>query len=173
MSPYQQDVIGTTLSEYDIQAQKGAQGVPAAAIAAGAFGGGREGVQRAEYGAASDRNRAALQAGLLQQGFGQAQQLAAQQYQQQMGLAQAAPQLARSTDCRFNYIGWFRSISITSSTFCTTTISTTTNDATIISCTTIWFRYCKFNIWIPWSTNHSNCSITKSITNFVRSRCYT
>ena len=39
MSPYQQDVIGTTLAEYDIQAQKGAQGVPAAAIAAGAFGG--------------------------------------------------------------------------------------------------------------------------------------
>jgi len=94
MSPYQQEVIGTTLSEYDIQAQKGAQGVPAAAIAAGAFGGGREGVQRAEYGAASDRNRAALQAQLLQQGFGQAQGLAAQQYQQQMGLAQAAPQLA-------------------------------------------------------------------------------
>jgi hypothetical protein len=94
MSPYQQDVIGTTLQEYDIQAQKGAQGVPAAAIAAGAFGGGREGVQRAEYGAASDRNRAALQAGLLQQGFGQAQQLAGQAFGQQMNLAQAAPQLA-------------------------------------------------------------------------------
>ena len=43
---------------------------------AGAFGGGREGVQRAEYQSASDRNRAALQAQLLQQGFGQAQQLA-------------------------------------------------------------------------------------------------
>jgi hypothetical protein len=69
MSPYQQDVIGTTLQEYDIQAQKGAQGVPAAAIAAGAFGGGREGVQRAEYQSASDRNRAALQANLLQQGL--------------------------------------------------------------------------------------------------------
>jgi hypothetical protein len=94
MSPYQQEVIGTTLSEYDIQAQKGAQGVPAAAIAAGAFGGGREGVQRAEYGAASDRNRAALQANLLQQGFGQAQQLAGQAFGQQMNLAQAAPQLA-------------------------------------------------------------------------------
>jgi hypothetical protein len=93
MSPYQQDVIGTTLSEYDIQAQKGAQGSQQA-IAAGAFGGGREGVQRAEYQSASDRNRAALQAQLLQQGFGQAQGLAAQQYQQQMGLAQAAPQLA-------------------------------------------------------------------------------
>jgi Arc/MetJ-type ribon-helix-helix transcriptional regulator len=38
----------------------------------------REGVQRAEYLSASDRNRAALQAQLLQQGFGQAQQLAQQ-----------------------------------------------------------------------------------------------
>jgi len=94
MSPYQQEVIGTTLSEYDIQAQKGAQGVPAAAIAAGAFGGGREGVQRAEYGAASDRNRAALQANLLQQGFGQAQALAGQAFGQQMNLAQLAPGLA-------------------------------------------------------------------------------
>ena len=93
MSPYQQDVIGTTLSEYDIQAQKGAQGVPAQAIAAGAFGGGREGVQRAEYQSASDRNRAALQAQLLQQGFSQAQQLANQAFGQQMNLAQAAPQL--------------------------------------------------------------------------------
>jgi hypothetical protein len=94
MSPYQQEVIGTTLSEYDIQAQKGAQGVPAAAIAAGAFGGGREGVQRAEYGSASDRNRAALQANLLQQGFGQAQALAGQAFGQQMNLAQLAPGLA-------------------------------------------------------------------------------
>ena len=37
----------------------------------------------------SDRNRAALQAQLLQQGFGQANQLAAQQYQQQLGLGSA------------------------------------------------------------------------------------
>ena len=47
----------------------------AQAIHAGAFGGGREGVQRAEYQSASDRNRAALQAQLLQQGFGQAQSI--------------------------------------------------------------------------------------------------
>ena len=94
MSPYQQDVIGTTLKEFDIQAQKGAQGIPAAAIAAGAFGGGREGVARAEYQSQSDRNRAALQAQLLQQGFGQAQQLAQQQFAQQMNLAQQAPALA-------------------------------------------------------------------------------
>ena len=93
MSPYQQDVISTTLQEYDIQAQKGLPGLAAQAIGAGAFGGGREGVARAEYQAMSDRNRAALQAQLLQQGFGQAQQLAAQQFGQQMGLASAAPQL--------------------------------------------------------------------------------
>jgi hypothetical protein len=94
MSPYQQDVIGTTLQEFDVQAQKGLPQLAAQAINAGAFGGGREGVQRAEYQAASDRNRAALQAQLLQQGFGQAQQLAAQQYGQQMQLAQQAPALA-------------------------------------------------------------------------------
>ena len=78
MSPYQQDVINASLQEFDIQAQKGAQGVPAAAIAAGAFGGGREGVQRAEYQQSSDRNRAALQAQLLQQN-----------YQNQLGLGSA------------------------------------------------------------------------------------
>jgi len=101
MSPYQQDVIGSTLKEFDIQAQKGLGAIAQSALQAGAFGGGREGVARAEYMSASDRNRAALQAQLLQQGFGQAQQLAGQDFlrQQQlaagqMGLAQAAPQLA-------------------------------------------------------------------------------
>ena len=94
MSPYQQAVIDTTLQEFDVQAQKGLPQLAAQAIGAGAFGGGREGVQRAEYQAASDRNRAALQAQLLQQGFGQAQGLAAQAFGQQQNLAQLAPSLA-------------------------------------------------------------------------------
>ena len=94
MSPYQQDVIGETLKEYDIQAAKGLPTLAAQAIGAGAFGGGREGVQRAEYMSASDRNRAALQAQLLQQGFGQAQQLAGQDYLRNLQLAQQAPALA-------------------------------------------------------------------------------
>jgi len=93
MSPYQQDVIETTLSEFDRQARRGITSIADQAIDAGAFGGGREGVQRAEYQAASDRNRAALQAGLLQQGFGQAQKLAQQQFAQQMSLAEKAPSL--------------------------------------------------------------------------------
>jgi hypothetical protein len=94
MSPYQQDVIGTTLQEYDIQAQKGLPQLAQQAIAAGAFGGGREGVQRAEYQSASDRNRAALQAQLLQQGFGQAQNLAQQDYLKNIQLAEQSPALA-------------------------------------------------------------------------------
>jgi len=93
LSPFQKDVIDTTLKEFDVQAAKGIPAIAAQAIGAGAFGGGREGVARAEFQQASDRNRAALQAQLLQQGFGQAQQLAQQQFQNQMGLAQAAPQL--------------------------------------------------------------------------------
>jgi len=93
MSPYQSDVIDTTLAEYDRQAQMQMPAMAAQAIGAGAFGGGREGVQRAEYQSASDRNRAALQAQLLQTGFGQAQNLAAQNFAQQMNLAQASPAL--------------------------------------------------------------------------------
>jgi len=89
MSPYQQDVIDTTLQQFDVQAQKGLPALAAQAIGAGAFGGGREGVQRAEYQQASDRNRAALQAQLLQQGFGQAQQLAQQNIANQLQLGQA------------------------------------------------------------------------------------
>jgi hypothetical protein len=87
MSPYQQSVIDTTLQQYDIQAQKGLPTLAAQAIGQGAFGGGREGVQRAEYQTQSDLNRALLQAQLQQQGYTQAQQLANQQYNQQLGLA--------------------------------------------------------------------------------------
>jgi Arc/MetJ-type ribon-helix-helix transcriptional regulator len=94
MSPYQQDVINTTLGQYDIQAQKNLPGLAAQAIGAGAFGGGREGVQRAEYQNQSDLNRALLQAQLQQQGFGQAQTLAGQQYNQQMQLAGQSQGLA-------------------------------------------------------------------------------
>ena len=94
MSPYQKDVIDTTLAEFDVQAAKGVPGLAASAISAGAFGGGREGVQKAVYGGESDRNRAALQANLLQSGFTQANQLASNAFGQQMNLAKTAPALA-------------------------------------------------------------------------------
>ena len=97
MSPYQQDVINTTLTEYDRQRQIQQQGLPFQAYTAGAFGGGREGVQRAEFDAQSLQNRAALQAQLLQQGYGQAQQAAGTAFAQQQSLAQMQPVLSAQT----------------------------------------------------------------------------
>ena len=94
MSPYQQEVIDTTLAEFDRQTQAGIPGLRSQAITAGAFGGAREGVQEAEYLSGQARNRAALQAQLLQQGFGQAQQAAGQAFAQQQALSQQQSQLA-------------------------------------------------------------------------------
>jgi len=87
MSPYQQDVISETLKEFDVQAQKGIPSIAAQAVGQGVLGGGREGVMRSEYQATSDRNRAALQAQLLGQGFQQAQQLNQQALANQLNLA--------------------------------------------------------------------------------------
>jgi len=95
MSPYQQDVIDVTLSEFDRQKQMQEQAIRDAAVRAGAFGGGREGVQLAEFGTGAARERALLQAGLLQQGFQQAQQAAERAQQQQLGLATLLPGLQR------------------------------------------------------------------------------
>ena len=87
MSPYQRQVIDTTMSDFDRQAAMGRQGIRDQAAVSGAFGGGREGVQMAEYGAGSDRNRASLLAQLQQQGFTQANTLAQQNFQNQGNLA--------------------------------------------------------------------------------------
>ena len=89
MSPYQQDVIDTSLAAFDKQAAQQQQALRDQALdVPGAFGGGREGVQQAEYQTGSDLNRAALQAQMLQQGFGQAQGAAQQAFQNQQAIAQ-------------------------------------------------------------------------------------
>ena len=88
MSPYQTDVISAALGEFDIQAQKGLTGIGTQAVGAGAFGGGRHGIAEAEYQTQSDRNRAALQANLLQQGYQQAASLRQQDLANQLGIGQ-------------------------------------------------------------------------------------
>ena len=109
-SPYQSAVRDATLSSFDEQAKQRQLGLSDAAIASGAFGGGREGVQRAEYQRKSDMDRALLEAQLNQAGFTQANQLAAQAFgqqgqlaglqsglaNQQLGFATTQPQLAQS-----------------------------------------------------------------------------
>ena len=95
MSPYQQQVIDTSLSEFDRQAAMNRQQIRDRAVTAGAFGGGREGVQLAEQGARTAEARGMLQAGLLSDAFrdavGRRQQAAADQ----LTFAQALPQLQR------------------------------------------------------------------------------
>ena len=105
MSPYQQDVISQTLSEFDRQRQMQEQQIRNQAIQSGAFGGGREGVQLAEFGAQSGRERGLLQSGLLQQGFNQAQQLASQAAQQQLGLAGLVPSLQQQDISTLGQVG--------------------------------------------------------------------
>ena len=95
MSPYQQQVIDTTLEEFDRQRAMQEQRISDQAAASGAFGGGRQGVLESEFRTGSDRDRALLQAQLLGQGFGQAQQAAQQNFANQMGLASALPGLQR------------------------------------------------------------------------------
>jgi len=93
MSPYQSQVMEASLAEFDKNAAIQQKGIADQAISSGAFGGGREGVMQAEYQSGSDMKRAQLQAALLNQGFGQAQQAAQQQFQNQQGLAQLVPSL--------------------------------------------------------------------------------
>ena len=99
-SPYQQQVIDTTMAEFDRQAQIRANQQAAATLGIpGAFGGGREGVQRAEYQAASDRNRAQTFANLQQQGFQNAAARRQQDLANQMNISQLQSGLgARAQD---------------------------------------------------------------------------
>ena len=73
MSPYQSQVIDATLAEFDRNKAIQEQSIRDQQAALGALGSGRAGVQLAEFGTGAARERALLQAGLLQQGFGQAQ----------------------------------------------------------------------------------------------------
>jgi hypothetical protein len=88
MSPYQQEVIDTTLAEFDRQQAIQQTGLRDAAIQRGAFGGARQGIQAAEAANQAALGRAGLQAQLLQQGFQQAQAAAANDLAARQGLAQ-------------------------------------------------------------------------------------
>ena len=69
MSPFQQQVIDATRQSFQRDRAAGRQAISDAAIQAGAFGGGREGVQRAVYDAETTARLAELEAGLRQEGL--------------------------------------------------------------------------------------------------------
>ena len=96
MSPYQKDVIDTSLAEFDKQRQIARQQLMGSQVAQGAFGQGRGQIAESEFAAQSLQDRALLQAQLQQQGFQQAQAAAAQAQAQQAGLASLQPSLAQT-----------------------------------------------------------------------------
>ena len=95
MSPYQSQVIDTTLAEFDKQAAMRQQSISDAAVGLGGFGGGREGVMQSEYQTQSDKNRAFVEAQLQQQGFGQARQARQADMAAQLGIGGAQQQYAQ------------------------------------------------------------------------------
>jgi hypothetical protein len=94
MSPYQQQVIDVSLAEFDRNKQMQEQQLRDQQAKLGALGSGRAGVQLSEFGTGAARERALLQAGLLQQGFQQAQGARQQDIQNRFGLGQAQAGLA-------------------------------------------------------------------------------
>ncbi len=102
MSPYQQEVIDTSLAALQRERDIARQQIGTGAVQLGAFGGGRQGLQEGAFDAETALGKAQLEAQLRAQGFQQAQQQASQAFQQQQalsqqqqGLAQLAPQLAQ------------------------------------------------------------------------------
>jgi hypothetical protein len=103
MDPYRQQVIDETMRQMDRQGAIAQQGLSAQAVRSGAFGGEREGVQRAELQRNIMDQKSATIANLLSQGYSQAQANAMatfeQQQQRQMqagqGIGQQAVQQAQ------------------------------------------------------------------------------
>ena len=92
-SPYQQEVIDTSLAAMEREQAKGLGALRNQAVRAGAFGGGREAAMMGEYQASADMARAMQEAQMRQQGFESAQQSALAQLQAQQGLGTYQTQL--------------------------------------------------------------------------------
>ena len=91
MSPYQKEIIDTTMRDYDLQAGIGRKDIREQQAMSNAFGGSRAGMQMAQYQAESDRNRAAMLAGLYGQGYQQALDLQQQQLGNLQGMMTQVP----------------------------------------------------------------------------------
>jgi len=89
MSPFQSQVIDASLAEFDRNAAQREQRIRDQQASLGVLGAGRAGVQLAEFGTGAARERALLQANLLQQGFGQAMQARQQDIANRFNIAQA------------------------------------------------------------------------------------
>ncbi len=112
MSPYQSSVIDTTLAEFDRNRAIQEQNIRSQQAGLGQLGAGRAGVQLAEFGTGADRERAALQAQLLQRGFDQASAARQQDFSNRLGImaaqsgfAEAVPALQRADISTLGSVG--------------------------------------------------------------------
>ena len=112
MSPFQSQVIDTTLAEFDRNRAIQEQTLRDQQAKLGVLGAGRAGVQLAEYGSGADRERALLQAGLQQQAFKDAVARRQQDFsnrfgifEAQTGLAGALPSLQRADIASLGQVG--------------------------------------------------------------------
>ena len=112
MSPYQSSVIDTTLAEFDRNRAIQEQNIRSQQAGLGQLGAGRAGVQLAEFGTGADRERAELQARLLQQGFNQASAARQQDFSNRLGImaaqsgfAEAVPALQRADISTLGSVG--------------------------------------------------------------------
>ena len=112
MSPFQSQVIDTTLAEFDRNRAIQEQTLRDQQAKLGVLGAGRAGVQLAEYGSGADRERALLQAGLQQQAFQDAVARRQQDFsnrfgifEAQTGLAGALPSLQRADIASLGQVG--------------------------------------------------------------------
>ena len=105
MTPYQQQVIDASMASYQNQRAQGRQSIADQAIQAGAFGGGREGVQRGVYDAQTTLGATQLEADLRAQNFAQAQAAQQAAMQNQQGLATLVPGLQQTQATQIGAIG--------------------------------------------------------------------
>jgi len=97
MNPYQQSVIDSTMTQLDRQADIARQGDAAKAIQSGAFGGSREGIQRAERDRGLQQVKADTLSKLLSSNFAQAQKASQEAGRLSGGIGQAFGTLAGTT----------------------------------------------------------------------------
>jgi hypothetical protein len=94
MSPYQQQVIDTSMQAFRDSRKGNRQAIQDAAVASGNFGGGREGAMLGQYDADTTIGEGALRAQLDAQNFAQANQLAQQNFMNQGSIGTAQQGLA-------------------------------------------------------------------------------
>ena len=102
-SPFQQQVIDESLRQFDLSRQGGLQQISDQAIAAGAFGGGRQGALEGQFMADTALGRAGLEAQLRGQGFADAAARRGQAFGQQQSLANQRAGLAQNQFALSNF----------------------------------------------------------------------